>query len=319
MSYGSYLVVTCLGITPCYAILELLFGIPECFSMSILFSFRSHHSKLSKLTLGESEVSVWPLESVLTARCLRGLDGLSIRESVCNVRGCELARRMDHRLLKGWQKLLDKSMLKHRSQMQWKSVKRLVSILRVDRLRNPYLSIMSWSASSALVFLDSLNDPGRTNLSSDKEFLLLDSVMMFSLIGARTEWCLGLLLWRLQLCLLFSSSSVFVFVLMSKGDLRWPSSCSLKHMNIGYDSYFCLARTKTKYSPLHFYVGDCEAHDAHDDPDGDHAQDTDALPPAPWQTWLLAPGTSAHLTLCDASKKVVIVLWTIFVFIWRPI
>ena len=104
MSYGSYLVVTCLGIAPCYAILELLFGIPECFSMSILFSFRSHHSKLSKLTLGESEVSVWALESVLTARCLRGLDGLSIRESVCNVRGCELARRMDHRLLKGWQK-----------------------------------------------------------------------------------------------------------------------------------------------------------------------------------------------------------------------
>ena len=34
MSYGSWLVVTCLGIAPCYAISELLFGIPECFTMS---------------------------------------------------------------------------------------------------------------------------------------------------------------------------------------------------------------------------------------------------------------------------------------------
>ena len=31
--YGSLLVVTCLGIAPCYAISELLFGIPEWFTM----------------------------------------------------------------------------------------------------------------------------------------------------------------------------------------------------------------------------------------------------------------------------------------------
>ena len=34
MSYGSWLVITCLGIAPCYAISELLFGIPEWFTMS---------------------------------------------------------------------------------------------------------------------------------------------------------------------------------------------------------------------------------------------------------------------------------------------
>ena len=32
--YGSWLVVTCLGIAPYCAISELLFGIPECFTMS---------------------------------------------------------------------------------------------------------------------------------------------------------------------------------------------------------------------------------------------------------------------------------------------
>ena len=34
MSYGSQLIVTCLGIAPCYAISELLFSIPEWFTMS---------------------------------------------------------------------------------------------------------------------------------------------------------------------------------------------------------------------------------------------------------------------------------------------
>ena len=63
--------------------------------------------------------------------------------------------------------------------------------------------VLSWSAASVLIFLASLNDPGLVNLSSDEEGLLLFSVAMFSLMGARAGGvCRGL-----PVCLLCLSSA----------------------------------------------------------------------------------------------------------------
>ena len=54
-----------------------------------------------------------------------------------------------------------------------------------------------------MIFFVSLNDPDLVNLSSDKEFLLLFSVAIFSLMGARAGGvCRGL-----PVCLLCLSSA----------------------------------------------------------------------------------------------------------------
>ena len=67
-------------------------------------------------------------------------------------------------------------------------------ILAALKLSFIYLEeVLSWSAASVLIFLASLNEPGLVNLSSDEEGLLLFSVAIFSLIGARAGVvCLGL-------------------------------------------------------------------------------------------------------------------------------
>ena len=62
MSYGSWLVVTWLSIAPYYAILELLFGIPECFTMSGYCTMlcNSWIDKLIKNHNDMTDMTDWP-------------------------------------------------------------------------------------------------------------------------------------------------------------------------------------------------------------------------------------------------------------------